>query len=35
MIEFGMTPSSRVRVKAVPAVEAVDPNRERYFGSGH
>lgn len=34
LVEFGMTPSARSRVK-LPAVKpAIDPNKERYFGSG-
>lgn len=34
LIEFGMTPSARTRVKLPPAKPVVDPNKERYFGRG-
>jgi P27 family predicted phage terminase small subunit len=33
LVEFGMTPSARTRVKLPPAAPAVDPNRARYFGT--
>lgn len=34
LVEFGMTPSARTRVKLPALKPAVDPNKERYFGSG-
>jgi phage terminase small subunit len=34
LVEFGMTPSARTRVKLPPAPPAVDPNKARYFGTG-
>jgi hypothetical protein len=34
LVEFGMTPSARTRVKLPPAAPAVDPNKARYFGTG-
>jgi phage terminase small subunit len=34
LVEFGMTPSARTRVKLPPRQPTVDPNKARYFGSG-
>jgi hypothetical protein len=34
LVEFGMTPSARSRVKVPSAKPVVDANKERYFGSG-
>lgn len=33
LVEFGMTPASRNRVKLPPKKDQVDPNKERYFGA--
>jgi phage terminase small subunit len=33
LVEFGMTPSARTRVKLPPRQPAVDPNKARYFGT--
>lgn len=33
LVEFGLTPSARSRVKLPPAKPQVDPNKERYFGA--
>jgi len=34
LVEFGMTPSARTRVKLPPAPPKTDPNKARYFGLG-